>query len=63
MEPVVERETVDEEDVGPPLFDEGADDDEQCDADLEACKLPAWWPWRDGNSHLGTNSNGYRHRD
>jgi hypothetical protein len=36
MEPVVERATVDEEDVGAPLLDEGFDDDDQCDADLEA---------------------------
>jgi hypothetical protein len=42
-EPVLERATVDEEDVGPPVLDEGFDDDEQCDADLEATPfyLPA----------------------
>jgi hypothetical protein len=38
-EPVVDRATVDEEDVGPPVLDEGFDDDEQCDADLEASGL------------------------
>lgn len=36
MEPVDDRATLDEDDIGPPVFDEGFDDEEQCDADLEA---------------------------